>query len=61
MCNDGKTLYTLSLQKVLFVSELTKNLLSVPAMVENGADVFRRREMVGVKQQTDFYNWLDVK
>ncbi len=38
-CYDGPNQITLSLQKVLFVPELTKNLISVAAMALNGAEV----------------------
>ena len=53
-CHDGKNPYILTLQKVLFVPELTKNLLSVPAMAENGAEVYFDKDkcVVSKNQQT---------
>ena len=52
MCYDGTNSYVLSLQKVLFVPELTKNLLSVP--VESGAEVIFDEEkcMMSKDKQT---------
>ena len=38
-CHDGADKVTLNLHKVLFVPEIKKNLLSVPAMTQMQAEV----------------------
>ena len=51
-CHDGVDKITLNLHKVLFVPEINKNLLSVPAMTQMQAEVIfaALENEVGIRQ-----------
>ena len=51
-CYDGSDDVTLTLNKVLYVPEITNNLLSVPAMTQMGAEVlFDERKCIVSKNE----------